>query len=306
MYHSIFCFYNLFLMHKILCVWAVCMCIGASVFAQSLAENFNNSDNLLAFNAVAGSNGAVVRAGSASKADGEGLDSLGKQIERIVKQPSLPPKSLILPGALIGYGAASFVFKKLNTDVNEFGRKTMWKEGRGDGFIVDHYLMFAPGISVYALNLAGVKGEHRLGDATAIWFVSSAICNGLTFGTKSLTGVMRPDESDPFSFPSGHTSQAFATAEFMRLEYRNHSAWYGIGAYSVAVATGALRMYHDKHWLSDVIAGAGVGILSTRLSYWMYPRIKKALGGKGDGRYHAMVAPSYHNGAVGFSLACSF
>lgn len=291
-------------MHKILCVWIVCVCIGANAFAQSLSENSNASESMLALNAVRGANG--VGSGSSSAKADEGLDSLGKQIERIVKQPSLPPKSLILPGALMAYGGASFIFKRLNTDVNEFGRKTMWKEGRGDGFIVDHYLMFVPGISVYALNLAGVKGEHRLGDATAIWFISSAICNGLTFGTKKITGVMRPDESNPFSFPSGHTSQAFATAEFMRLEYRNHSAWYGIGAYSVAIATGALRMYHDKHWFSDVIAGAGVGIISTRLSYWMYPRIKKALGGKGDGRYHTMIAPSYNNGAIGFSLACSF
>lgn len=286
-------------MQKILCAGLLCICINLQAAAQSV--NSRLSLNTLALNKEKTTKSFDFKAEEAEP----GLDSVRARIEALVKMPSLPPKSLILPGALMAYGGASFVFKEFCTDVNGFAKETMWKEGRGDGFIVDHYLMFVPGISVYALNLAGIKGEHRLGDATGLWFVSSAICNGLVFSTKRLTGVARPDGSDKYSFPSGHTAQAFATAEFMRLEYRNQSAWYGLGAYGVAIATGALRMYHDKHWLSDVIAGAGVGIISTRLAYWMYPKIKKSLGGDMS-KYNVMLAPSYNNGAVGLSLACSF
>ena len=51
-------------------------------------------------------------------------------------------------------------------------------------------------------------------------------------------------------------------AELVRMEY---GGWYGIGAYTIAVGVGFMRMYNGRHWLHDVVAGAGVGILSARV-----------------------------------------
>jgi len=106
------------------------------------------------------------------------------------------------------------------------------------------------------------------------------------------------------SFPSGHAAQAFAAAEFMRMEYKDVSPWYGVAGYAAAVATGMLRVYNDKHWMSDVVAGAGVGIASTRLAYWLYPKIKHYLWK--DKPNGAVLMPSYSNGSFGMNFAYQF
>ena len=78
------------------------------------------------------------------------------------------------------------------------------------------------------------------------------------FALKNITKVERPDGSSNNSFPSGHTATAFAGAECMYREYKDQSIWYGIEGYAVATATGLFRMYNDRHWLTDVVAGAGI------------------------------------------------
>ena len=78
---------------------------------------------------------------------------------------------------------------------------------------------------------------------------------------------------DPF--PSGHTTEAFAYAEFIQQEYKDVSPWYGAVGYAAATATGLLRIYNNKHWLSDVVAGAGIGMASTKLAYLLYRAIKR-------------------------------
>ena len=85
----------------------------------------------------------------------------------------------------------------------------------------------------------------------------------------------RPDGSANNSFPSGHTATTFMGAELVRIEYGDDSPWYSVGAYTVAIAVGALRVYNNRHWFTDVFAGAGVGILSARIGYWMLPYTRK-------------------------------
>ena len=66
-------------------------------------------------------------------------------------------------------------------------------------------------------------------------------------------------------------------AELVRIEYGEDYPWLAVGAYTIATATGALRVYNNHHWLSDVVAGAGVGILSARIGYWLLPYTKRAM-----------------------------
>jgi membrane-associated phospholipid phosphatase len=131
----------------------------------------------------------------------------------------------------------------------------------------DNYMMHAPVAFVYGLNMAGVKGKHDFRNRTLLLVKSEAIMAALTFSFKSLTEVNRPDGSNKYSFPSGHTAQAFATATFMAKEYGDKSIWYSIGAYGMATTVGAMRILNNRHWVSDVFAGAGIGILSTNLAY---------------------------------------
>ncbi len=68
------------------------------------------------------------------------------------------------------------------------------------------------------------------------------------------------------------------TATMLAKEYGYKSPWIGIGAYTVATATGMMRMANNKHWLSDVLTGAGIGIISTELGYYLANLIFKEKG----------------------------
>ena len=62
-------------------------------------------------------------------------------------------------------------------------------------------------------------------------------------------------------------------AEIFWQEYNHKSKWLASSGYLIAATTGYLRMYNNKHWFSDVVAGAGIGILSTKITYWLLPKI---------------------------------
>ncbi|RFS19134.1 phosphatase PAP2 family protein [Chitinophaga silvatica] len=161
---------------------------------------------------------------------------------------------------------------------------------------IDNYLQYAPVVAVYALNMAGIKGKHNLRDRTILLGLSALITTGTVIGVKNLSNEQRPNQQDYLSFPSGHTATAFAAAEFMWQEYKDESPWIGMTGYIAAATTGALRMYNNKHWLSDVVAGAGFGILSTKAAYWAYPWIQRKLfKSTGDqARTSKIIMPSYN------------
>lgn len=154
---------------------------------------------------------------------------------------------------------------------------------------VDDYLQYAPIAAVYGLNLMGVKGKNDFVNRTAILVKAELIVSVLTYSIKKASAVTRPDSSTPNSFPSGHTAQAFAAATFMAKEYGDVSIWYSVGAYSMATSVGVMRVLNNRHWVSDVLVGAGIGILSTNLAYLthQYRWGKKKKGG------HTLIVPSY-------------
>lgn len=139
---------------------------------------------------------------------------------------------------------------------------------------IDNYLQFSPAAVVIGLNLAGVHGEHSFKDELFVYGISSVIMIGAVRSLKPLTHELRPDGSAYNSFPSGHTATAFAAAEWLRMEYWHKSPWIGVAGYAVATSIGVLRVYNNRHWVSDVIAGAAIGFLSTRIAYAVYPWIK--------------------------------
>ena len=90
-------------------------------------------------------------------------------------------------------------------------------------------------------------------------YVSNAfIANGLTtYFIKYFSNRKRPDNSNTFSFPSGHTSNSFLIAE---LANQIHGSKIGAPFFLLALNTGLSRIHHDKHFLSDVIFGAALGV----------------------------------------------
>ncbi|MBI3720459.1 MAG: phosphatase PAP2 family protein [Sphingobacteriales bacterium] len=212
-------------------------------------------------------------------------------------------KSYIVPGLMMAYGFIAIKndgLRRLNAEL----RDELYAEKPHRKFQLDNYLQFAPAALVYGLDAVGVKAKHNFRDRTMLFLMSNIILNASVQSIKKLSHQMRPDGSGYTSFPSGHTAEAFANAEFLRQEYKDVSPWYGVAGYAMAFATGYLRMYNNKHWFSDVVAGAGVGIISTKLAYWLYPKIQHSLfRGKHS---NTVVIPTYQSKTFGVSLVSKF
>ena len=212
-------------------------------------------------------------------------------------------KSLIIPGVMIGYGIIGIendALKLFNYEIQE-----ELKEHIDNKFKIDDVSLFVPSFSVYALNTFGIKGKNNFKDRTIILGTASLIMGATANGMKKLSVIERPDASNEFSFPSGSTATAFMGAEFLYQEYKDVSIWYGISGYLVATGTGFLRMYNNKHWFTDVVTGAGIGILSTKIAYWIHPFVKKTLF-KDKKEINELVIPFYNGKEYGLGLSMSF
>lgn len=219
-------------------------------------------------------------------------------------QKSIPAKAFIAPALMMGYGLLSLNSGPLY-NLNQDLKKDIWTKNPHKLFHLDNYLQFAPAAAVYALNIAGVKGKNNFRDRTMIYFISNIFLNTTVASVKIISKEERPDGSSNASFPSGHTAEAFASAEFLRQEYKDVSGWYGVAGYIAATATGVLRMYNNKHWFGDIVAGAGVGIASTKLAYIIYPAIRKKLFPKKT-ETHTVIMPFYQSKQAGVSMLYQF
>ncbi|HCR74829.1 MAG TPA: PA-phosphatase [Chryseobacterium sp.] len=221
----------------------------------------------------------------------------------IKKETLLNYENFIIPTALVGYGVASLTIKDLK-QLN-FSTRDEINEHQPDHIRLDNYTQFAPAVLVYSLNAVGIEGKHNFRDRSIIFGTSMLINSAITVPLKHIVKEERPDQSNRLSFPSGHTAIAFASAHFMYKEYKDTNFLLSISGYSFAAFTGIYRMLNDKHWFGDVMAGAGLGIISTELAYWLYPKINKLISGKHN-TSSAMVMPFYQNKTVGIGLVKGF
>jgi hypothetical protein len=207
-------------------------------------------------------------------------------------------RATVIPAALIGYGAYAAGGGGFYT--NKDARYDIQKLFPTYRTRIEDFLLVVPYLELGAVALAGVESRDDRINTLLIILKGEAIMLGSVFVVKSLTKNIRPDGSDRESFPSGHTAQAFLAASIVHTELRDKSPWYGIGAYTVATSVAALRMINDKHWKSDVVAGAGFGILSAHLAYLSH---RNRWGRKPIGRGIGMAPAYFGNGAPGLTLS---
>lgn len=186
-------------------------------------------------------------------------------------------RQAIVPATLIGIGTVALA----NTFIRHSSREvTQWtidlRCGR-DQLSFDDYVQHAPMVGSLFLGSIGVKARHSLRDRALIVATSYCALGVMVNVPKQLVDEKRPQYFGHNSFPSGHAATVFMGAELMRIEY---GGWYGIGAYTVAVGVGFMRLYNGRHWLHDVVAGAGVGILSARIGQWSAQMWQKAFGSR--------------------------
>lgn len=129
-----------------------------------------------------------------------------------------------------------------------------------------------------ALGLLGagiITGNPKVGGAGRRLAASLALTAGMIYTGKAMMGRARPDDplhdGDDFgvfsgrgSLPSGHTAMAFALATSLADDIDR--PWATVGLYTAAGAVGWSRINDNRHWLSDVAAGAVVGIASAKLA----------------------------------------
>lgn len=213
-------------------------------------------------------------------------------------------KQLIIPAGLIGYGIIALDNHELlgiNTQI-----RTEVYEHIDEKVSIDDFSQYAPAATVYILNNVGVEGKSNLKDRSIILGTSYLVVAATVTGLKHITQVERPDASSFNSFPSGHTATAFAGAEFMWQEYKDVSVWYGISGYLVASGTGMYRMFNNRHWFTDVAAGAGIGILSTKVAYWLFPYTNKLFSKKNKNIESVGILPFYNGKQTGIGMAIRF
>lgn len=128
-------------------------------------------------------------------------------------------------------------------------------------------VQFAPLALPWVAKAAGVETRSGWGRMAVSQGAAVAITAGLVEGMKHSVTSLRPDGSDTHSFPSGHTAWAFMGATAAAHELAGTSAWYAMGAYAVASGVAMERVIDGRHYPSDVMAGAGIGIVSTELGY---------------------------------------
>lgn len=221
----------------------------------------------------------------------------------IDKTYKLNDKRLIAPTVFIGFGIVSLEsdgLRQLN-----FSTRDEINEHQPEHISLDNYTQYAPAAMVYGLNAAGIKGKHNFRDRTIIYATSQLISATFVVPLKHIVKEKRPDNSNNISFPSGHTATAFSSAQFMFREYKDTNFLLGSSGYLLAAFTGIYRTLNDKHWVGDVVAGAGIGILSTELAYWLYPKINGLLTGKNKNT-STIVMPFYQNKGLGIGVVQNF
>lgn len=111
-----------------------------------------------------------------------------------------------------------------------------------------------------------VHGSLRVAASLALAGVTATAAK-LTVGRLRPSSERDADDFKPFSghdsFPSGHTTMAFALATSLANEIRR--PWATVGLFTVAAGTGWSRLNDNRHWLSDVAAGAVIGVTSAEL-----------------------------------------
>ena len=167
-------------------------------------------------------------------------------------------RETIIPVSLLAYGSAKPIMpaiRRLDMDL----RNSISKRHPDVGFNADDWLQWAPSTSIYALDAGSILLTGGAG------FVMRKV-------SERIDGFGIVDTQ----FPSGHTANAFRGAELLRREMSGRHPWLQWSGYLVAGLVAGSRLMRNEHHLSEVVAGAGLGILSTSITYGLHQRFRRS------------------------------
>lgn len=163
---------------------------------------------------------------------------------------------------------------------------------------------YVPLVLPWAVKTCGGATRSGWGRMAVSQGAGLLLMAGGTYLTKHVVDERRPDGSDTRSFPSGHSAWAFMGATMATRELAWRSPWYSVGAYTLASAVGLERVMSRRHYPVDVVAGAGIGILSTQIGYLIGDFI---FGNRGfDSRYRYNEGEASAASCFGIKSGLSF
>jgi len=187
-----------------------------------------------------------------------------------IEPPAPKPRRFVNTfAAPVAFVTAGLMIQGQNQHIQHFLNQQIDERGPKAPSNVSDYTQFAPMVMMFALTATHHKGEHKFLNQFSLAVQSEALMIAFVRPLKYLTNETRPDGGS-HSFPSGHTAQAFMAATLLHKEFGKKSIWYSVAGYTMATAVGSCRMMSNRHWASDVLVGAGIGILSTNLVYLMH------------------------------------
>jgi membrane-associated phospholipid phosphatase len=198
-------------------------------------------------------------------------------------------------GPLLAGGAAGAAASFFDDDVREHVQASDWGESFETGAGPVWSTVFVAGMFTAGRLSNGARFRAMTYD-----MLDAAIVNFVYTGVvKVAVGRERPNSQDEKSFPSGHTSNSFALAAVAE----RHYGWkLGVPAYLLAGLVGASRIQQDKHYLSDVVAGATLGYIVGRTVV----RVNNRPLEEGPGRASLQVSPILGPGTRGVMVALSY
>ena len=205
--------------------------------------------------------------------------------EKSFLKQSIVPLSLIGSGLIIHFTVKEQIQDNIQGGLNGFHTSA------------DNYLLFAPALIMYGADILKVPAKNDAFTQTKYLLISGISNSLITYGLKKITHVERPDGTED-SFPSGHTSNAFVMATVLHHEFADSNPYIAYSGYLFATATGVLRVLNNRHWVSDVLVGAGLGILVTDLVYRLEP-FKNWNPFKNDKKQALIITPAYYENSIG-------
>ena len=187
--------------------------------------------------------------------------SLGDDSTSIAYKPDSFTERMLMP---IGFLSTSILYNDnyLDKNIVKLGRIT------SPALESANYLQYSPAAIMLILKAAGLESRNDwprmiTADAASV-VIQAAVTNAVKYTVKR----ERPDGRAHNSYPSGHTATAFMCATMLHKEYgETVSPWISVGGYGIAATTGIFRVIANRHWCSDVMAGAAIGIFSTEAAY---------------------------------------
>jgi len=216
--------------------------------------------------------------------------------DTLVKQDCFSYKQLIVPSALI-IGGTLLRHSAINNNVKEYRDRNFGSFQTS----FDDYFQYSSVALTFGGNYMGFKSEHNNARMLSNMLVSKLLLTAITLPLKNNIGDLRPDNSACNAFPSGHTAAAFTVATLHFLEYRNSNVWFASAGFLIASTTGTLRVMNNRHWVSDITAGAGIGMTTAVLTYYFNPL---AFEFKKENR--VSFSPMYIDNKAGLALNYNF